>query len=524
MKTNINRVLHTLFLLSVIFNISVAQAETTYPRHSENVNAPSQEDLSKYKYVYIIYPLQIYRIREQMYSQFKYAIATHLSNLGLRVIDENQLESMEVAGGERRYVMECNFYLNIDYPGQLIIYLTDIFHRKPFLDLQSSCKNIRSYKKITQAVEDAFQNIGKITFKPWELSKKDLPKPNCSSWSEDSIKSYLSCCASSSIEGIYKRKIDSFEYFQKLAIIKEGNCFYGIAMYDDWYTHKGDVVLSFNFLERETYDARFFYRFYYLPLIETETFETDRYAIAYLDKYNRILTIKDGDLLYGEYLKTYGNQERSDMNKSGNLSTGSGIILNDGIIATNFHVIEGASQIDVTYISDGVLKTCSANLLCADKANDLALITINGNMHNKNIVTPYKIVSDIVDTGTSVFTMGYPMADILGKEVKVTDGMISSKTGYNGDVVTYQISAPIQPGNSGGALFDKKGNLIGITNAGIKGADNVGYAIKSPYLINLIKSTPINIKIAIGKDERDKDLTQLIKQYTPYVVYIKANK
>ena len=55
-----------------------------------------------------------------------------------------------------------------------------------------------------------------------------------------------------------------------------------------------------------------------------------------------------------------------------------------------------------------------------------------------------------------MFALGYPMSDILGEEnKKVTDGIISSKTGYQGDVVTYQISVPIQPGNSGGPLFDK---------------------------------------------------------------------
>lgn len=66
----------------------------------------------------------------------------------------------------------------------------------------------------------------------------------------------------------------------------------------------------------------------------------------------------------------------------------------------------------------------------------------------------------------------------MGDEIKLTTGVISSKTGFQGDVSLYQISAPIQPGNSGGPLFDNKGNLIGIVNAKHKGAENVGYAIK----------------------------------------------
>ena len=50
----------------------------------------------------------------------------------------------------------------------------------------------------------------------------------------------------------------------------------------------------------------------------------------------------------------------------------------------------------------------------------------------------------------------------MGKDIKFTDGKISSKTGYDGDIANYQTTTPIQPGNSGGPLFDYNGNLIGI--------------------------------------------------------------
>ena len=119
--------------------------------------------------------------------------------------------------------------------------------------------------------------------------------------------------------------------------------------------------------------------------------------------------------------------------------------------------------------------------------------------------------------------MGFPLTTFLGDEVKITDGIISSKSGYNGDIVTYQISAPIQPGNSGGPLFDKNGNLVGITNAGIDKsvADNIGYAIKSTYVLNIIDSAPINIPIPKGETLPKDDLPALIKILKPYVVYLK---
>ncbi len=74
----------------------------------------------------------------------------------------------------------------------------------------------------------------------------------------------------------------------------------------------------------------------------------------------------------------------------------------------------------------------------------------------------------------------------MGNEIKFTDGKISSKSGFQGDITTYQISVPIQPGNSGGPLFDEKGNLVGITSSGVNKqlADNANYAIKTSYLVS----------------------------------------
>ena len=89
-------------------------------------------------------------------------------------------------------------------------------------------------------------------------------------------------------------------------------------------------------------------------------------------------------------------------------------------------------------------------------------------------------------------------------------------------MVAYQISAPIQPGSSGGPLFDKNGNLVGITNAGISAAQNVGYAIKSTYLRLLIQSSPIKINIPTTNSISHLSLSEQIKQLSKFVVIIKA--
>lgn len=236
-----------------------------------------------------------------------------------------------------------------------------------------------------------------------------------------------------------------------------------------------------------------------------------------------------------EFLKLYPANEVPIVEQDNNSSTrssnprtqqikktGSGLILSsNGIVVTNYHLINDASKIEVYTRDKNTIATYSAKLLCADKVNDLALLIIEDENFKGFESIPYAISSNIRDVGTSVFTMGYPLANYMGEEVKITDGIISSKTGYEGDIVTYQISAPIQPGNSGGPLFDKKGNLIGITNAGIMEANNVGYAIKSSYLCNLMDSAPVSIKIPNTNTISELSLPEQIKCLSKFVTYIK---
>ena len=126
-------------------------------------------------------------------------------------------------------------------------------------------------------------------------------------------------------------------------------------------------------------------------------------------------------------------------------------------------------------------------------------------------------------TGDPVFVLGYPLTSTMGDEIKLTTGIISSKTGFQGDVSLYQISAPIQPGNSGGPLFDKNGNLIGIVNAKHEGAENVGYAIKTSYLKNLIESS-ISTSILPNNNRISRlPLTEKVKSLKNFVYFIKCS-
>lgn len=116
------------------------------------------------------------------------------------------------------------------------------------------------------------------------------------------------------------------------------------------------------------------------------------------------------------------------------------------------------------------------------------------------------------------------MMDVMGEEIKFTDGKISSRTGVQGEMSTYQISVPIQPGNSGGPLFDNYGNIVGITSSGLNrekfNSENVNYAIKTSYLYNVIESSlPANV-IPQGTAMQEKTLTQRIKLAQKFVFMI----
>ena len=204
------------------------------------------------------------------------------------------------------------------------------------------------------------------------------------------------------------------------------------------------------------------------------------------------------------------------------VASGTGFFIDPrGYIITNHHVIDGAKGIDVFVTKSGKTSTYNAASVVVDKSNDLAVIKITDSDFAQLSPIPYTIGLGTKDVGTSVFAMGYPQLSYLGEEIKVTDGIISSKTGYQGDITTYQISAPIQPGNSGGPLFDRNGTLVGITNAGVSELDNVGYAIKVSYMNNLIEASPETIYTPTNNQLHGLSFTEKIKMISPYVVIVK---
>jgi S1-C subfamily serine protease len=155
---------------------------------------------------------------------------------------------------------------------------------------------------------------------------------------------------------------------------------------------------------------------------------------------------------------------------------------------TAAHVVAGASSIKVV-TSSGIV---SATVLSVDEANDVAVLKIEGG--------PYVHVTVVssrgVRLGQGVATIGFPNVDIQGFNPKVTRGEISSLAGAGDDPRDWQISVPVQPGNSGGPLLNERGELVGVIESklSLKAVQvtedipqNVSYAVKSAYALALLE-------------------------------------
>ena len=164
---------------------------------------------------------------------------------------------------------------------------------------------------------------------------------------------------------------------------------------------------------------------------------------------------------------------------------GSGIVYSeDGYIITNNHVIEGASTINVTF-NDG--KSYEASLVAADSQSDIAVLKIDADG-----LTPVSFNdSDSLSVGDLAVVIGNPLGTLAGT---ATEGIVSGlerEITIDGKSMTLiQVSASVNPGNSGGGVFDQQGNLIGLVVAKSSGSDveGLGFAIPSNTVQSVVKS------------------------------------
>lgn len=219
------------------------------------------------------------------------------------------------------------------------------------------------------------------------------------------------------------------------------------------------------------------------------------------------------------YLKTYPTSTGSTMGKEW---SGTGFALKGGLVCTNYHVIEGAKNIKVVGVGGKNSNAFSAEVVGSDKVNDLAILKITDSRFSSFGQIPYGVKTSMDEVGEEVFVLGFPMTSTMGEEIKLTTGVISSRTGFQGDVSLYQISAPVQPGNSGGPLFDSKGYLIGVVCAKHGGAENVSYAVKASYLQDLLRSSLSTDVLPVHNGISSLSLSGEVSQVKSYVFRIQC--
>jgi S1-C subfamily serine protease len=158
------------------------------------------------------------------------------------------------------------------------------------------------------------------------------------------------------------------------------------------------------------------------------------------------------------------------------------MLTKDGYVVTNNHVINGA---DSVHLQNNKGESFRARIIYSDPIKDLAILHIEDDNFKNHKNIPYTFRSQKTELGEDIYTLGFPR-----DEAVYGQGYLSSNTGYEGDTTAYQISIPVNPGNSGGPVLDNRGNVIGIISGKQKGIDGAAFAIKTKELIETLDQIP----------------------------------
>lgn len=203
---------------------------------------------------------------------------------------------------------------------------------------------------------------------------------------------------------------------------------------------------------------------------------------------------------------------------------GSAFALNNkGYIITSFHMVNGADSIFIE--NDQINRACT-KIVFTDAKLDLAILKIVNSELVVKWKVPFSIKEKNSDVGEKVFTLGYPR-----NEMVYGDGSLSSLSGYSNNKSMYQISIPVNPGNSGGPLLDEKANIIGVIRGKISGEEGTGFAIKSIEILKAIselESDSLKQEL-MSQNKRNHNINNLkrseqIKLINPYVFNVLVYK
>jgi V8-like Glu-specific endopeptidase len=235
-------------------------------------------------------------------------------------------------------------------------------------------------------------------------------------------------------------------------------------------------------------------------------------------------------------------------NKSG--TSGSGFFVSKlGHIITNQHVVSDCKEVTV---GDSALKQVAATVLETDRRNDLALLkissTVMASAETKSLIQKLGISiepksdgssiplsssglmrAEDVELGEDLLVAGYPYGKVFSDTIKVTKGIVSANRGLGDDTGQFQMDAAVQPGNSGGPIYDDNGNIVGVVVSQLNKMkfaksvgsipENVNFGIKASTVRQFLSASGLPTKWSSRtKSMSTKDLAKIAKMQTVMVM------
>ena len=187
-------------------------------------------------------------------------------------------------------------------------------------------------------------------------------------------------------------------------------------------------------------------------------------------------------------------------------------------------------------VGDSVSKQIPATLVASDKRNDLAILqTISMEMASADtksfiqnlsteivpIVSGGLIRAKDVIGGEEIFVAGYPLGNMVSDSMRLVPGLVNATKGYENDITQFETDASIKKGNSGGPIYDKKGNIVGVAvkRLNVSQSDNFNFAIKGTTVKQFLDANGVITSLANRKSQMSStDIYKIASKQTVMVV------
>lgn len=213
-------------------------------------------------------------------------------------------------------------------------------------------------------------------------------------------------------------------------------------------------------------------------------------------------------------------------NPTSAIFTGTGWLINPNHLVTAAHVVNNAKNIAVIFRDEAI----NASIVSSDDYNDIAILKLSKPLPLKPLI----LASNSSKLGDDIWVMGFPLSSVLGNKIQLTTGVVSATAGIGNDKRILQITAPIQPGNSGGPLLNSNGNVVGVVTSKLDDKSmneqgvtpqNVNFSIKIPYVKALLDASNVSFNTQNTK-QNQKKLSNLAEeiQSSIFLIVVESNQ